>query len=192
MILILYAHPYPQYSRACRALLTEVQKGLPEVVVRSLYDLYPDFDIDVATEQSVLAQADLVVWLHPLYWYSVPALFKHWFDVVLLRGWAYGDGGTALRGKDCLWVTCTGGDEQAYSPEGKHQLAFENFIAPIAQTARYCGMEWLEPFVLHAAHLITDEALQNRATDLRARLFHWISDAEPKPAPKSAHNKETV
>ena len=53
----------------------------------------------------------LVVWMHPVYWYSVPALLKHWFDKVLALGWAYGEGGTALRGKHCLWVPTTGGDE---------------------------------------------------------------------------------
>lgn len=39
-----------------------------------------------------------------MYWYSVPSQFKHCFDQVLSRGWAYEVGGTALRGKHRLWV----------------------------------------------------------------------------------------
>lgn len=31
--------------------------------VRSLYDLYPDFDIDVTAQQAALSRADLVVWI---------------------------------------------------------------------------------------------------------------------------------
>ena len=74
-----------------RALVAALE-GLG-VEVRSLYDRYPDFDIDAAAEQAALDARRLVVWLHPLYWYGVPALLKHWFDTVLVKGWAYGEGG---------------------------------------------------------------------------------------------------
>ena len=50
MIHIVYAHPYPSQSRANRVLLDAV-RHLPQVEVGSLYDRYPDFDIDVAAEQ---------------------------------------------------------------------------------------------------------------------------------------------
>jgi glutathione-regulated potassium-efflux system ancillary protein KefF len=179
MILILYAHPYPKHSRACRALLAAV-RDLPEVETRSLYDLYADFDIDVAAEQHALTRADLVVWLHPLYWYSVPAMLKHWFDVVLLRGWAYGKDGTALRGKPCLWVTTTGGDAQAYLPGGMHGRRFEDFIAPVEQTARFCGMLWEQPLRVHGAHLVSDAELAAAAQQFRARLVAW-SASQPAP-----------
>ena len=170
MILVLYAHPYPRHSRACQALLSAVQ-NLPNLETRSLYDLYPDFDIDVAAEQAALARADLVVWLHPIYWYSAPSMLKHWFDVVLLRGWAYGAGGAALHGKQCLWAVTTGGDEASYSAAGMHQQPFENFIAPIEQTARFCGMQWHEPVVVHGAHTVGDAELAALADKFRARLL---------------------
>ena len=98
MILVILAHPYPRRSRACAALV-EAIRDLPGLEVRSLYDLYPDFDVDRAAEQAALERARLVVWLHPLFWYTVPALMKHWLDEVLVRGFAYGPGGTALAGK---------------------------------------------------------------------------------------------
>lgn len=176
MILVLYAHPYPQHSRACKALLNAVS-DLPGLETRPLYDLYPDFDIDVAAEQAALSRADLVVWLHPLYWYSVPSMLKHWFDVVLLRGWAYGKGGTALRGKRCLWVVSTGGDEDSYSATGMHALPFENFSPPIEQTARFCGMTWQRPIAVHGAHLISDAELGTAAGSFRARLLELRKDS---------------
>ena len=145
-------------------------RDLPGLEVRSLYDLYPDFDIDVAAEQAALSRADLVIWLHPIYWYSAPSLMKHWFDVVLLRGWAYGNEGTALHGKDCLWVVSAGGDRESYSATGMHAQLFENFVAPIAQTARFCGMAWQTPIVLHGAHTMDDAALATEAENFRARL----------------------
>ena len=181
MILIIHAHPYPTHSRACRVLLDAV-RDLPDVEVRSLYDLYPNFDIDIAAEQGALLRAGLVVWLHPIYWYSVPAMQKHWFDVVLLRGWAYGTDGTALRGKACLWVTTTGGAADAYSPAGMHERRFENFIPPVEQTARFCAMAWEVPLVVHGAHLVSDAELAAVAQSFRARLVAWsASQKVPDP-----------
>ena len=174
MILIIHAHPYPRHSRAGNALLSAV-RDLPDVVVHSLYDRYPDFDIDIAAEQAALLRADLVVWLHPMYWYSVPAMLKHWFDVVLARGWAYGDDTMALAGKSCLWVPTTGGDAKAYSVEGIHQLPFDNFIAPIEQTARFCGMVGGIPVIVQGAHKISDAELAATAAAFRARLIDWAT-----------------
>lgn len=73
MILIIYAHPYPQHSHANKRML-EQAGTLEGVEIRSLYQLYPDFNIDVAAEQAALARADLVIWQHPMQWYSVPPL----------------------------------------------------------------------------------------------------------------------
>ena len=176
MILVLYAHPYPQHSRACKAMLNAVT-DLPGLEVRSLYDLYPDFDIDVAAEQAALSRADLMVWLHPIYWYSVPSMLKHWFDVVLLRGWAYGKEGNALRGKPCLWVVSAGGDENSYSRDGMHEQPFEKFVPPIEQTARFCGMKWQTPIVLHGAHEVNDVELSAATQIFRARLIEWSGES---------------
>jgi glutathione-regulated potassium-efflux system ancillary protein KefF len=134
-ILVVLAHPYPRRSRACSALLASLE-GLAATDVRSLYDLYPDFDVDAAAEQAALERAGLVVWLHPMHWYGVPSLLKHWLDTVLVKGWAFGEGGRALAGKDCLWAVTTGGDAAAFSPQGRHGHAFGDFVAPIEQTAR--------------------------------------------------------
>ena len=171
-ICVLAAHPYPSRSRAHHWLLEQIAT-LGDVDVRRLYDRYPDFDIDVAAEQRAVEAAGLIVWLHPLYWYGAPALLKHWFDRVLSKGWAHGPEGTALRGKDCLWVVSTGGDETAYSTQGRHAHRFEDFVPPIEQTARYCGLRWLEPFVIHGAHEVSEEALRAGAAALRARLAAW-------------------
>ena len=169
MIALIYAHPYPDRSRANRILL-EAVAGLPELEVRSLYDIYPDFGIDVEAEQELLLRAQLIVWQHPFYWYGVPGLMKHWFDKVLARGWAYGENGDALRGKTCLWVTTTGGDEEAFSPEGMHAFPFGAFVPPIEQTARFCQMHWAPPLVLHGAHRVSLAELRLAAERYRQTL----------------------
>ncbi|TRZ93737.1 MAG: glutathione-regulated potassium-efflux system oxidoreductase KefF [Rhodocyclaceae bacterium] len=174
MIYIVFAHPYPSQSRAGRVLLDAV-RNLPDVEVCSLYDRYPDFDIDIAAEQAALSRAELVVWMHPIFWYSVPGLLKHWFDKVLSHGWAYGDGSAALRGKDCLWVTTTGGTLESYSAAGIHQRPFVDFMRPVEETALFCGMNWQVPCILHGAHQMEEPELAARARQLRDRLETWLA-----------------
>ena len=168
MIVLIYAHPYPDRSRANQRLLAAV-RDLPGVEVRSLYDLYPDFAIDIEAEQEALLRADTVVWQGPVYWYSVPALLKHWFDTVLTHGWAHGKGTQALQGKRAWWVASAGGTAAAYGPGGHHMRAFADYVAPVEHTARYCGMHWLTPFVAHGGQRHTPEQLAAEQAEL-ARL----------------------
>jgi glutathione-regulated potassium-efflux system ancillary protein KefF len=182
MIYVVFAHPYPSQSRANRALL-DALRDLPRIEVCSLYDRYPDFDIDVVAEQAALARAQLVLWMHPVYWYSVPGLLKHWFDKVFAYGWAYGDGSAALSGKDCLWVASTGGTREAYAATGIHERPFGDFARPIEETARFCRMNWLEPFIVHGAHEIDEAELAAHALRLRERLQAWLAAHDDRAGP---------
>jgi glutathione-regulated potassium-efflux system ancillary protein KefF len=174
MLVLIFAHPYPDRSRANQALLHAV-RDMEGLEVRSLYDLYPGFDIDVPAEQAALTRAQVVVFQHPIYWYSPPGLLKHWFDKVLVRGWAYGEGGDALQGKRCLWAPTAGGEVQAYSAEGMHGFPFESFVTPVEQTARFCGMSWEAPFVTHASHKLSDVELGAHSDTYRRRLQQLVA-----------------
>lgn len=149
---------------------------MKELELRSLYDLYPGFDIDVPAEQAALTRAKVVIWQHPTYWYAPPGLLKHWFDKVLLRGWAYGDGGDALKGKRCLWVTTTGGEPESYGPDGMHRLPFPHYVPPVEQTARFCQMRWEAPLILHGSHRVDDEELREAAREYRSRLEQLLRE----------------
>lgn len=175
MILVIVAHPYPDRSYANRALAQSLA-GLQGVQVRSLYDLYPDFAIDVEAERETIAQASVVVWQHPIYWYNVPALLKLWFEKVLTMGWAWGPGGDALRGKRCLWVATTGGGDVDYLPSGIHGHAFEDFVPAVRQTAEFCGMTWLEPLIIHEARQMGPEQLEVWGAHYRARLAELVAE----------------
>jgi glutathione-regulated potassium-efflux system ancillary protein KefF len=167
---LIYAHPYPDRSRANRVLLDSV-RNMPELEVRSLYDLYPDFAIDVEAEREALRRADIVVWQCPFYWYGLPSLLHLWIEKVLAHGWAYGAGGTAVRGKTVLWATTTGAPLSAYEPGQMHGHPFEAFEPAISQTARFCGMRWAgPPLALHGAHRVSDDELANAGRRYRERL----------------------
>lgn len=168
-ILVLAAHPDLRHSRVNRALMQSGQ-SLANVTVRDLYALYPDHVIDVPAEQALAEQADLIVWQHPIHWYSMPPLMKLWLDDVLTLGWAYGHGGSALRGKDLWLVASTGGTQEAYSPQGYNRYFFDAFLPPYEQTAALCGLRFLPPLVLHGAHAVSRQAFEAHVEVYRDRL----------------------
>ena len=168
-IYVLAAHPDWHESRVNRPLMDAAQ-SLGRVQVQDLYSSYPDYAIDVATEQAALAKAQLVVLLHPIQWYSMPALQKLWLDEVLVYGWAYGENGNALRGKDLWLVATTGGPEASYHPQGYNRYFFEAFLPPYEQSAAVCGMRFLPPMVLHGAHNVGDDVVDRHVETFRQRL----------------------
>ena len=173
-ILVLYAHPAPHRSRINRRL-AEVARSLDGVLVHDLYETYPDFFIDVAREQALLEQAGLVVFLHPIRWYSMPSLLKEWVDSVLLPGWAYGPGATKLRGKG-YWLAATNGSLDETFQAGERQgHPFEAFLPPFEQTARLCGMEWWPPHILHGANGASNEAIDAHIAAFRTRLEEFLN-----------------
>jgi glutathione-regulated potassium-efflux system ancillary protein KefF len=170
MLLLVYAHPHHARSRANRALL-DAARDAPGITLRALYDLYPDFDLDPQAERATVEAARTIVLQHPLYWYHVPALAKLWLDEVFVTGWAYGPGGRAVAGKRFLWAPTTGGDETDYAPSGAHEQELAAFYAPLRQFARYCGMQWEEPFAVLGAHRLSADALAARAAAYRETLL---------------------
>lgn len=178
-VLVLFAHPRLERSRTSRALLRHLPER-PDVRLRDLYELYPSFDVDIGQEQQLLAEHDIVVLHHPIYWYSVPPLMKQWIDLVLAFGWAYGPGGTALRGKTWLHVTSTGGAAEAYTAAGFHGSTLTEFLRPLQRTATLCGMRWLPPFAVHGTHRLDDAGLE-RAAAAYGRLLNGLADGTLDP-----------
>ena len=187
-IVVLVAHPQQEHSRVNRALLQAVQQAAhPRVEVRDLYALYPDYLIDVAAEQAVLTQAQLVVWQHPIHWYGMPPLMKLWLDEVFTFGWAYGPEGARLRGKDLWLVASTGGPQDSYRPDSYNRYFFDAFMPPYEQTAALAGMRFLDPLVLHGAHRTPPAELQAHVEMFLQRLVSYpdwpeIAQLEPTPS----------
>jgi len=189
-VLVLVAHPDLRASRANLLMLKAVRAAAEaepqHIEVRDLYALYPDYVIDVAAEQEAAARARLIVWQHPIHWYSMPPLMKLWFDEVLELGWAYGRDGTALAGRDVWLVATTGGPEEAYHPEGYNRYFFDAFLPPYEQTAALCGMRFLPPLVLHGAHAIGKDALAEHVqnyVDALQRYPNWPELADLDACP---------
>ncbi|QIW15126.1 hypothetical protein A4G20_01555 [Pasteurellaceae bacterium RH1A] len=141
--LIISGHPDLSQSIANKTIIETLQnQAQGTLLVRDLAKQANAYQFDLAQEQAALLAADTIVLQFPFYWYSAPALLKKWIDDVFAFGFAYGEG-ARLAGKSLL-VSCTvGGREIDYSgqpfrPVGSYLQMFED-------TAKYCGLNWLEP-----------------------------------------------
>lgn len=161
-ILLLFAHPALERSRVNRVLVQGIER-IEGLTFHDLYEAYPDFYIDVPREQSLLLQHDLIIWQHPLYWYSIPPLLKQWIDLTLQHDWAYGSRGVYLHGKRVLQVVTAGGQRESYGPGQVNNLSVREFLRPLEQTARLCGMHYLPPYLIDGTHRIEEaDALRER------------------------------
>jgi glutathione-regulated potassium-efflux system ancillary protein KefG len=175
-IAILVFHPVLYKSRINRTLLESVE-GISGVSCRYMYDLYPDFQIDIKAEQEILLKNDIIVWHHPLYWYSSPSLLKEWLDLVLEHGFAYGKDGRALVGKKVMSAISSGGRRNTYGSEEGIKFSIRQFLAPFEQTVNLCRMQYLPPFVTHGTHLLTGEHIEKAAKDY-ARVIEQLRNGD--------------
>ncbi len=151
-----------------RVLLDGVDR-MPGVTLHDLYEQYPDFNVDVEREKGLLIAHQIIVWQHPIYMYSAPALLKQWIDLVLEYGWAHGKGGDFLKGKIIFNALTTGGSRQAYAAGGSNRFTIREFLVPYDQTASLCKMSYLPPFAVQGTHLLTEAQLARQAA-----LYHTI------------------
>jgi glutathione-regulated potassium-efflux system ancillary protein KefG len=158
-ILILFAHPALQKSRINKSLIKGISQ-IDGVTFHDLYQAYPEFDIDVENEKRLLEEHQVVIFHHPLFWYSTPAILKEWQDLVLEHGWAYGSKGTALRDKVFFNVLTSGGRREAYTGEGYIPFSLRILLSPIEQTANLCKMIYLPPFTVQGTHSIQPEEVE--------------------------------
>ncbi|EPV2037128.1 glutathione-regulated potassium-efflux system ancillary protein KefG [Escherichia coli] len=142
-VLLLYAHPESQDSVANRVLLKPATQ-LSNVTVHDLYAHYPDFFIDIPREQALLREHEVIVFQHPLYTYSCPALLKEWLDRVLSRGFA-------------------SGPESAYRYDALNRYPMSDVLRPFELAAGMCRMHWLSPIIIYWARRQSAQELASHA-----------------------------
>jgi len=168
-VLILFAHPRFEMSRVNRALLKDLWQ-LKGVTIHDLYEIYPDFNIDVEREKGLLTAHPVIIWHHPFYMYGAPALLKQWIDMVLEHGWAHGRDGDFLKDKIVLNALTSGGTRDVYSPDGYNRFTIREFLVPFEQTAALCKMVYLPPFAVQGTYLLTEAQLAHQAALYRTLL----------------------
>ena len=174
-ILLLLAHPSLDRSEVNRPMADAVV-DIDGITLIDLYAEYPDFQIDIDREQQRLLEHDVIIFQHPLYWYSTPAILKEWQDLVLEHDFAYGSKGTALHGKIFFNTVTAGGIEAAYRSEGYNHFTIRELLHPLEQTAVLCGMIYLPPFALFGSRTAVEEGRVGRHVADWIRVLEALRD----------------
>lgn len=179
-ILILFAHPLFERSRINKVLVSHIPDH-ENITFHDLYEEYPDFDIDIKREQELLSSHNIIIWHHPMYWYSCPPLMKQWIDMVLEFGWAYGKNGNALTNKMIFQMITVGGVKDNYCAEGRDRFTIPDLLEPFNQTARLCNMEYLPPYVVHGTHNMNLPKAKEYGVQYN-RLLYYLAQNTIDPA----------
>ncbi|EPT0359078.1 NAD(P)H-dependent oxidoreductase [Enterobacter cloacae subsp. dissolvens] len=132
-------------------------EGFSPAMIRADLDLYhgdasalPD---DVLREQQRVERADMLIFVFPFYWWSVPALLKGWFDRVLTVNWAYkvGEEGRIvgnLRDVPVRLVATAGSDIAGFDKHG-YSAAIQSQI--VEGVFGFCGLKNVTLDILYEA-----------------------------------------
>ncbi|SFS84311.1 NAD(P)H dehydrogenase (quinone) [Succinivibrio dextrinosolvens] len=180
-VILISGHPDLKNSLSNRTILEELKRLSPEVEIRKLDELYPNYKIDVQTEQKALLDADLIIWQFPMFWYGIPALLKKWLEDVFAHGFAHGSQGTALKGKMLLISLTTGAPLSNYEHGSAFSHTIEEFLIPYEEAANLCKMEYLRPvysggmmFIPGVSSEESKELIIEKAKDHAQRLHEVI------------------
>lgn len=116
---------------------------------------------DIKTEMDKVHWANLIIFQAPVWWFSVPAILKGWFDRIFAAGFAWDFGKTydngLLTGKTGMLSLTTGGSATAYEPTGINGDINQTLFAINHGILSFCGMTVLEPFIAFSIFQAGDE-----------------------------------
>ncbi|MFI9235244.1 NAD(P)H-dependent oxidoreductase [Streptomyces sp. NPDC053079] len=141
---------------------------------------------DIAAEQEKVRWSDAVILQFPMWWFSVPAILKGWFDRVFTYGFAHGPAVPppysegALAGRRALVSVTIGARQSGFSDRGIHgRLA--DVLHPVQHGLFwFTGMAPLEPFALYGANGLPEERFEAAKREYALRLDGLFTD-EPVP-----------
>lgn len=152
--LVIVSHPYAGQSVAIKAL-QQAAAQLENVTVRHLESRYGnDLNaIDAIAER-----------------FNTTPMLKAYLNAVWTFGWAFGPGGTALKGKELQIVTTAGASEHTYSAAGLITLTMQEVLSPMKASALYVGMRYNAPLAFYGAMGLTEAQLAQMQRAFTERL----------------------
>lgn len=141
-ITIISGHTDLAHSVANKTIIETIQQRLPQVDVALLDSLYPDFKIDIETEQQRLLNADIIVLQFPVFWYSAPSLLERWMEETFQHGFSHGSTGDKLKGKTLVLSFTTGAPAEMYTHEGAMHHTIDEFLVSFQATCALTQMNY--------------------------------------------------
>lgn len=183
--LIVYAHPNPKsFNHAIKEIIEEkLKKAGNSFQTRDLYSIGfnpqlsgSDFaswqqgqsPLDIKTEQDYIKNSDVLIVIHPIWWFNMPAILKGYIDRVFSYKFAYGVNEKGpyglLTDKKVILINTTGGAEENYVKFGYND-ALKKTIEE--GTYGFCGIKVTMHKYFYAVPYVTDQARKKMLEDLR-------------------------
>jgi NAD(P)H dehydrogenase (quinone) len=177
-VLIVYTHPIKDSFN--RKILDAVEQALTEVghAVR-VADLYAeefepamtpgDFAAfenlpmppEIQAEQARVEWSDAMVFIFPIWWWSLPGMLKGWIDRVMSYGFAWVDpkdpDSGHLRHRKLLVLTTAGDSAKAFAKRG-YDTSFHTQLN--VGTWNFCGFKDVTTRIFHGIHPKPQEELR--------------------------------
>ncbi|EJL87110.1 putative NADPH-quinone reductase (modulator of drug activity B) [Polaromonas sp. CF318] len=136
---------------------------------------------DILSEVEAVRNADLLVMVFPVFWYSVPAQMKGWIDRVFLSGAFYGgtrvyDRG-GMKGKHAMVVASLGGRDYMFEPGSIHGDLKGMMRHLLQGTLGYVGYSVYDPFFAYHAPYVDNDV----RVSMLMRLYYEIEKLESRP-----------
>jgi NAD(P)H dehydrogenase (quinone) len=163
---LIYAHPNPDSYNAAlkRELSNQLQKANHTVLISDLYadsaELQSFYGQPVtakqrnyiADEQQKIKSSSLTIVQFPLYWFSVPAILKNYFDLIYAHGFAYPgkfSDSPLHDGRKVMFSITTQSNQQDFSATGCNG-SIERTLYPLELAFRFVGYQ-IVPAEIHYA-----------------------------------------
>ncbi|WP_028950404.1 NAD(P)H-dependent oxidoreductase [Sulfurihydrogenibium subterraneum] len=183
--LIIYAHPNPKsFNSAIKSTIEETLKNAGKSF--ETVDLYQiNFDPvlkpqgfeaimqskvldDVKHQQTLVKNADTLVVIHPIWWYSMPAILKGYIDRVFSYGFAYaeenGEIKPLLTDKKVIIFNTMGEDENTAVSTGMSECLKKT----IGGIFTFCGMKVIQHKIFYAVPYVSDEERKKMLEEVKA------------------------
>lgn len=124
---------------------------------------------EIKDEQAKVKNADLVIFLAPVYWSSPPAIMRGWFDQVMTPGFAYGKDQTfangPLQGKSAFFVMTHAGYLGVANETGVAGKLEDMLKSLHERPLNYSGMQTLAPLSLRPPYFKDEPSARQDALD---------------------------
>ncbi len=125
---------------------------------------------DIRREQQRVERADMLVFVFPIYWWSVPGLLKGWFDRVLTLNWAYKvaeDGRIVgnLRDVPVRLVATAGSDLKGFDKHGYSTAIRTQLVEGVFG---FCGLKNVTLDILYEADTASSEQVEDFLKNLES------------------------
>ncbi len=184
---ILYAHPNPKsFNHAIKEVVESwLKERSIEYKTRDLYSINfqpilkaedfitiqkGDYLPDVKQEQEIIKNSDMLIVVHPIWWYSMPAILKGYIDRVFAYGFAYAEIDGKIKGlltdKKVIIFNTLGESKEICEGSGICQCIKKT----IDGIFEFCGMKVLEHKFFFSVPYVTDKERKDMLNEVKSIL----------------------